>query len=91
MSYIISSSTCGRESLEISGKNFFVGWLSFLSPNQQCHSTEEDSKIHPFFIQRWTPDRRGFVSFVPALQWQYLYNLLLMFIVDLHLVAKSRQ
>jgi len=55
----VSFSTCyGKESLGIRGTGFFMGRMSFLSPNQQRQSTEGNTKHrpqpvawpHPFFI-----------------------------------------
>jgi len=41
----------------------FMGQMSFLSPNQQCQSTEGNSKhwpdLPPFFNHRWSPDARA--------------------------------
>jgi len=35
----------------------FMGWMPFLSPNQQCHSTDRDTKHspQPVKITHWHP------------------------------------
>jgi len=41
---VLSSTCSGRESLEISGTDFFTGRMSFISRNNQCQSTEWNAK-----------------------------------------------
>ena len=64
---LFSSSTCSVKNLWDKWHRFFVARLSFLSPNQQCQSTEGNTKHwhqtvswpHPFFNHHQTADRMG--------------------------------
>jgi len=65
---------------------FVMGWMSFLSPNQQCQSTEENSKHwvqaakithgpHPFYTHQQSPDGSSNAPFMPALLCQHPKNI----------------
>jgi len=79
----LSSCTCsGREHLGTVGMGTFAGQMSYLTPNQQCQTTEGNSRalirtdkdhILPdsSFSHHWTPEESVVAPLISVVQSQY--------------------